>query len=162
MVEEDWDWLTLLEKKVRTEKNIELTEEMILSQENQPRAHPTPADIAREHNIDLRWVSRVIVQDLVFDPFRKRKGQQFTGLNIEKHMLHSRKLLSNITQKVLQTAFFSDEKIFKVENLYSSHNNVVYVLKKMRKVACEIRKIILRNWNLSQANNGFCDDIENW
>ena len=89
MVEEDWDWLTLLEKKVRTEKNIELTEEMILSQENQPGAHPTPADIAREHNIDLRWVSRIIVQDLVFDPLRKRKGQKSTGLNIEKYYSES-------------------------------------------------------------------------
>ena len=81
--------LTLLEKKVRTEENIELTEEMILRQEDQPGAHPTPADIAREHNIDLRWVSRIIVQDLVFDPLRKRKGQKSTGLNIEKHYSES-------------------------------------------------------------------------
>ena len=48
-------------------------------------------------------------------------------------MLHLRKLLSNFTQKALQTAFFSDEKIFKVKSHYNSHNDVVYVLKKMRK-----------------------------
>ena len=46
--------VTLLEKKVRTEEKIELIEEMILSQEYQPGAHPTPADIAREPNIDRR------------------------------------------------------------------------------------------------------------
>ena len=100
--------VTLLEKKVRTEGKIELIEEMILSQEYQPGAHPTPADIAREPNIDRRWVSRVIDQDLVFDPLRKRKVQKLTDLNIEKHMLYSRKLLSNLTQKTLQPAFFSD------------------------------------------------------
>ena len=52
-------------------------------------------------------------------------------------MHHLRKLLSSFTQKTLQTAFFSDEKIFKVEKLYKSHpyNDVVYVLKKIRKVA---------------------------
>ena len=44
--------VALLEKKVRTGGNIELRKEMILSQEYQPRAHPTPVDIAREPNID--------------------------------------------------------------------------------------------------------------
>ena len=44
--------VVLLEKKVRTEGNIELRKKMILSQEYQPGAHPTPVDIAREPNID--------------------------------------------------------------------------------------------------------------
>ena len=46
--------MTLLEKKLRTEENIELIEEMILSQEDQPGAHPTTVDIAGEPNIDCR------------------------------------------------------------------------------------------------------------
>ena len=65
--------MTLFEKKVRTKRNVELIEENILSQEYQSRAHPTPADIAREPNIDRRWVSRVIDQDIIFDPLRKCK-----------------------------------------------------------------------------------------
>ena len=89
--------MALLEKKVRTGGNIELRKEMILSQEYQPAAHPNPVDIAREPNIDRRWVSRVIDQDLLFDPLTKGNVQRFTDLNIEKHMLHSRKLLSNLT-----------------------------------------------------------------
>ena len=44
--------VALLEKKVRTEGNIELRKEMILSQKYQPGANPTPVDIAREPNID--------------------------------------------------------------------------------------------------------------
>ena len=62
---------------------------MILSQDDYPGAHPTPTDIARAPNIDRRWVSHVIDQDFVFDPLRKRKGQKFTDLNIENHMLFS-------------------------------------------------------------------------
>ena len=89
--------VVLLEKKVRTEGNIELRIEMILSQEYQPGTQPNPVDIEREPNIDCRWVSRVIDQDLLFDPLTKRNVQKFTDLNIEKHMLHSRKLLSNHT-----------------------------------------------------------------
>ena len=65
--------MALLEKKVRTERNIELRKEMILSQEHQPGARPTPVDIAHEPNIDRRGVSRVIDQHLLFDPLTKRK-----------------------------------------------------------------------------------------
>ena len=107
--------MALLEKKVRTEGNIELKKEMILSQEYQSGAHPTPVDIAREPNIDRRRVSRVIDQDLLFDSLTKRNVQKFTDFNIEKHMLHSRKLLSNLTEKTLQPVFFSGKKMFKVE-----------------------------------------------
>ena len=60
-------------------------------------------------------MSRVIDQDLLFDPLTKRNVQKFTDLNIEKHMLHSRKLLSNLTYKTLQPALFSGENIFQVE-----------------------------------------------
>ena len=52
--EKDGETVVLLEKNVRTEWNIELRKEMILSQEYQPGAHPTPVDIAREPNIDSR------------------------------------------------------------------------------------------------------------
>ena len=51
---------------------IEPIEEMILSQEDQPGTYPTPADIAREPNIDRLSVSRVIDQVLGFRPIRKR------------------------------------------------------------------------------------------
>ena len=105
---------------------------MILSQEHQPGAHPEPANIALEPNIDLRWVSRVIDQGLIFDPLRKRKGQKFTDLNIEKVMLHSKKLLSNLTQKTLNLHSLVTKRYLKWKKLYNSHNYVVYVLKKMR------------------------------
>ena len=127
--------VTLLEKKVRTEENIELIEEMILNHEDQPGNHTTtPADIARETNIDRQSVSGANDQDLGFLPLTKRKVQKFTNSNVEKHMFHSRKVLSNFTQKTLQTAFFSDEKIFNVKKLYNSHNDVVHVPKSMWKV----------------------------
>ena len=52
----------LLEKKVRTEGNIELRTEIILSQEYQPAAHPTPVDIVRELNTDRRMKSTCSIQ----------------------------------------------------------------------------------------------------
>ena len=97
---------------------------MILSQEDQPGTHPTPADIAREPNIDRLSVSRLIDQVLGFRPIRKRQVQKFTDSNIKKRMFHSRKLLSNFTQKTLQTALFSEEKTFKVKKIHNLHNTV--------------------------------------
>ena len=61
------DWWRCLKRRY-----IEPIEEMILSQEDQPGTHPTPADIAREPNIDRLSVSRVIDQVLGFRPIRKR------------------------------------------------------------------------------------------
>ena len=48
-------------------------------------------------------------------------------------MIRSKLLLSEYTQKTSQIASFSDKKFFKKKQLYNSLNNVVYVLKKMRK-----------------------------
>ena len=75
-------------------------------------------------------------------------------------MLHLGMLLSNFTQKTLQTAFLSDEKIFKVKKLYNSHNDVGLISEEKEESGGALGKIILRNWSLSQANNGFCGDIE--
>ena len=74
-------------------------------------------------------------------------------------MLHSGMLLSNFTQKTL-AAFLSDEKIFKVKKLYNSHNDVGLISEEKEESGGALGKIILRNWSLFQANNGFCGDIE--
>ena len=132
--------LPLLEKKVLddlnlyTQENIELVEEMILSQEVQPGTHSAPPEIGRKLNVDCRSVSRIIDQDRDLRPLRKRKVNKLSDSNIEKRMIRSRKLLPRYIQKTLQTAFCSDKKILKVKQLYNSHNDVIDVPKKMRNV----------------------------
>ena len=130
--------VTLLEKKVLdglslyAKKRTLNLEEMIFSQEDQPGAHSTLAEIACELNIDHLSVLCIIDQDFDLRPLRKRKVQKLTDSNIENHIIRSRKLLSKYSQKTLH--IFSDEKIFKVKQLYNWHNDMVYVPKKMRKV----------------------------
>ena len=101
-------------KSVRIEKNIKHVEEMIISQEDQPGPHSTTKEMARELSIDCQSVSRIIDQDVNFRPLRERKVQILTDSNIEKRMIHSRKLMLKYTQETLQTPFFSDKKVFKV------------------------------------------------
>ena len=57
-------------KSVSTNESIELVEKLILSQEDQPGTHSTPAEIAYELNINCRSVSRIIDQDLDIRPMR--------------------------------------------------------------------------------------------
>ena len=77
--------------------------------------------------------------------------QKFTDSDVGKHTVLSRKLLSKCSQKTLQIAFFSGENIVKVKQLYNSHNDVGYVLKKMRKVELSEERL-------------FCEtgDIKSW
>ena len=115
--------VTLLEKKVLdglslyAKKRTLNLEEMIFSQEDQPGAHSTLAEIACELNIDHLSVLCIIDQDFDLRPLRKRKVQKLTDSNIENHIIRSRKLLSKYSQKTLH--IFSDEKIFKVKQLYN-------------------------------------------
>ena len=111
-------------KSVCTEENVKLIEEIILSQEDQPGTHSTPAEIACELIIDRRSVARITDQGLDLRPLRTRKVQKLTDSNIEKHIIRSRKLLSKYSQKTFQIAFFSDEKIFKAKQLYNSRNDM--------------------------------------
>ena len=102
-----------LTKSLPIEKNIKLVRELILSQEDQPETHSTSAEIARELNTNCQSVSCIIDEDLDLNLLRKLKVQKLTDSTTEKAMTRSRKLLSKYTQRTLQTAFFSDEKILK-------------------------------------------------
>ena len=115
-------WTT---KSVLTEENTELVEEMILIQElilHQQKFHVNliltadnwsrPSSSASEEmqGANTYWFEHYKAHD----PFKKDNVKVYS---------------ENIT-----TAFFSDEKIFKVKQLYNSHNDMVRVSKKLRKV----------------------------
>ena len=72
-------------------------------------------------------------------------------LILYQHKLHVNLILivHQYTQKTLQTAIFTDEKIFKkiskVKQLHNSHNDMVYVPKKMRKVEVTEERLFCEN-----------------
>lgn len=117
----------------RTEENVALVEEMILSQEDNPGTHQTPAEIAAELGIHRRQVQQIIDEDLDLKPIRKNKVQSLDEADMEKRVHRGKNLLRLYTRDVLKTAFFSDEKIFKVKQHYNSQNDVCYISKKMKK-----------------------------
>ena len=126
-----WRLVALLEKKVCREGSIELRKEMILSQEYQLGAHPTLVDIAHEPNIDRRWVSRVICQDLLFDPLTKRKVQKCTDLNIWTCSIQE-SYCQMLPRKHYNLHSLVAKRYLKWKKPYHPHNYVVYIPKKMR------------------------------
>ena len=98
----------------------------------------------------LNFRYKIFKYRLVFSTLKLTSGQI---------LIRSRKLLSKYTQKTLQTAFLVHENIIKVKQLY---NLCSLCSEENRASRSAGGKISLRNWSFSQANNGFCGNIESW
>ena len=97
-------------KSSRTENNINAVKELISSKENKPGTHATPNEISQMLDIPRTSIRRIIAEDLKLQPFKKIKGHR---IDEEKRIERCPNLLRVFTKQVLETAFFSDEKIFK-------------------------------------------------
>lgn len=124
-------------KSVRTHKNIEKVEDLILSQENKPSTHKTPRQISQMTKIHLSSVRRIIKHDLKLKPFKKIKGQKLTALNKEKRVVCAKKLLRKITDQKLLVTFFTDEKIFTIDPPMNTQNRRVYGKRKKFEISDE-------------------------
>ena len=67
-------------------------------------------------------IRRIIAEDLKLQPFKKIKGQRIDTRTKEKRIERCPNLLRVFTKQILETAFFSDEKIFKVTQLLNVQN----------------------------------------
>ena len=103
-------------KSSRTENNINAVKELISSQEDKPKTHATPNEISKMMDIPRTSITRIIAEDLKLQPFKKIKGQRIDSRTKEKRIERCPNLRV-FTKQVLETAFFSDEKIFKVTQL---------------------------------------------
>ena len=71
-------------------------------------------------------IRRIIAEDLKLQPFKKIKGQRIDTRTKKKRIKQCPNLLRVFTKQVLETAFFSDEKIFKVTQLLNVQNDRTY------------------------------------
>ena len=68
-------------------------------------------------------IRRIIAEDLKLQLFKKIKGQRIDTRTKEKRIERCPNLLRVFTKQVLETAFFSDEKMFKVTQLLNVQND---------------------------------------
>ena len=104
-------------KSSRTEYYINAVKELISNQDNKPGTQATPNEISKMMDIPRISIRRIIAEDLKLQPFKKIKGQRIDTRTKEKRIERCRNLLRVFTKQVLKTAFFSDEKMFKMTQL---------------------------------------------
>ena len=113
-------------KSSRTENNINAVKELISNQEDNPGTHATPNEISKMMDIPRTSIGKIIAEDLKLQPFKKIKGQRIDTRTKEKRIERCPNLLRVFTKQVLETAFFSGEKIFKVTQLLNVQNDRTY------------------------------------
>ena len=125
----------------RTQNNINAVIELISSQEDKPGAHATPNEISKMMDIPRTSIRRIIAEDLKLQPFRKIKGRRIDTRTKKKCIERCPNLLRVFTKQVLETAFFSDEKIFKVTQLLIVQNDRTYAPSAYEKSTIENKRL---------------------
>ena len=74
-------------------------------------------------------------------PFKKIKGQRIDTRTKEKRIERCSNLLRVFTKQVLETAFLSDEKIFKVTQLLNVQNNRTYASSAYKRSTIENKRL---------------------
>ena len=77
----------------------------------------------------------------MLQPFKKTKGQRIDTRTKEKRIERCSNLLRVFTKQVLETAFFSDEKIFKVTQLLNVQNDRTYAPSAYKKSTIENKRL---------------------
>ena len=127
-------------KSSRTENSINAVKELISSQEDKPGTHAPPNEISKMTDIPRTSIRRIIAEDLELQPFKKIKGQRIDTGTKEKRIEWCPNLFRVFTKQVFETAFFSDEKIFKVTQLLNVQNDCTYAPSASKKSTIENKR----------------------
>ena len=92
-------------------------------------------------NIPRTSIRRIIAEDLKLQPYKKIKDQRIDTRTEEKRIERCPNLLRVFTKQVLETAFFSDEKIFKVTQLLNVQNDRTYAPSAYKKSTIENKRL---------------------
>ena len=138
-------------KSSRTENSINAVKELISSQEDKPGTHATPNEISIMIDIPRTSIRRIIADDLKLQPFKKIKSQRIDTRTTEKRIQRCPNLLRVFTKQVLETAFFSDEKIFKVTQLLNVQNDRTYAPSAYKKSTIENKRLYIERSGFSMS-----------
>jgi transposase len=129
-------------REMRTQENIELVEELICSQE-EPGTHTTPADISKQTGIPESSVRRIVKLDLGLVPLKKIKSHGLSPADVDKRLTRCKRLVRFFTNDIIARTFFSDEKIFKLQQWYNPQNDRIYVEEGTKKSEIEDGRLLV-------------------
>ena len=120
-------------KTGRTEHNIRIVEELILSQDDKPQSHKSTRQISRLAGIAQPTVVRIIHSDLKLKCLKKRRAQQLSDANRIQRLTCAKKLLAKYPENYVNFIWFTDEKVFTVATPKNPQNDRVYLPAKVKK-----------------------------
>jgi len=94
-------------RSARTEENIDLVDDLIVSQEDKPQTHRTVRKIAGETGIPPSSVVHVIKKDLRLKCFKRRLAHDLTDQNCAARLTRSRLLLKKFPKSAVDFIFFT-------------------------------------------------------
>ena len=113
-------------RTARTDGNIHVVEDLVLSQENEPGTHRTVRQIARETGIAKSSVHNIIHRDLQLKCFKKERAQNLTENNKSKRLVCAKQLLRRFPKYSVPFIWFTDEKLFTVAPPVNPQNDRLY------------------------------------
>jgi len=113
-------------RSVRINENIENVEDLVLSQEDQPKTHRSTREISRETGIHHSSVYRIIHRDLQLKCLKRRRAQALSEANRVARLTRCKQLLKRYSDHAVDFIWFTDEKVFTVEPPFNSQNDRLY------------------------------------
>jgi len=95
-------------RTARIDNNIDAVNDLVLSQEDVPKTHRSPHQIARETDIHHSSVYRIVLKDLRLRCLKKRRTQELTASNRDARLTRAKKMLRLYPQSAVDFIFFSD------------------------------------------------------
>ena len=114
-------------KTTRTQQNIDVVEDLIQSQEDNPHSHSSPREIERSTGISRPSVRRIVKKDLHKNVFKRQRVHRLRVTQKAKRLQRAQQLLDRFdTPQKVNRVFFGDEKIFSAMAPVNTQNNRVY------------------------------------
>jgi len=114
-------------RSAQMEENIDLVDDLIVSQEDKPQTQRTVRETAHETGIPRSSVVHIIKKDLRLKCFKRRRAHDLTDQNCAARLMCSRLLLKKFPKSAVDFIFFTDEKVFTVASPANSQSHFRYL-----------------------------------
>ena len=138
-------------RNIRTAPNVNVVEELVLSQEEAPGTHRSTRQIAREAGISQRSVLRIIHKDLKLKCFKRKRAQELTEANKLTRLTRAKQLLNKYPESLVSSIWFTDEKLFTVVAPVNLQNNRLYANQGTQKRQLPAARLLKTRSTFSQS-----------
>ena len=139
------------DRALRTQTNINAVEELVLSQDDQPRTHLSIREIARETGISKSSVHNIVHKDLRLKCLKKKRAQELTDASKLTRLLHAKQLLRLYPQNQIHFIWFTDEKVFTVASPSNPQNDRLYIKSGTRKKTISADRLLHTRTTFSKS-----------